>query len=366
MTRVAILNSRQSKTPVGGDPWVRSTQAACEYAAGQEWIVVSSVGMNTWELATWATARCGGTLELVLPAQGDRELGEYRETVTGDFGIASERIRWHTLPGMPYGRGGKSWWGPRDRCVTERADVLLPISVRPGGQLAQLIEEKRDGQTVDRRFAVPYEPVAHHLRDPVDFARLSEAVRNWEGNFVIHWTRACHGPWPGETRAQFYADAVGSGDRYCRSGLDTLKQIVTEQKIRASAWRIAGARPMVALTALTPVESIPLMRWRSRWARWSFEPYGIAISRRWAREQGLKPVKYVTESEWKSLTGSEKPFCHRVGRNAGAWPAEREWRLEGNLELSSIPSALMRVIVRDHGETSIIRDLTEAAVVSFH
>ena len=123
---------------------------------------------------------------------------------------------------------------------------------------------------------------------------------------------------------------------------------------------------MVAFTELSPVASIPLMRWRSRWARWSFEPYGIAISRDWALGNGLKPVRYVTESEWTSLTGSEKPFCHRVGGNAGAWPAEREWRCHGDLGLSAVPSDLLRVIVRDQEEILIIRGLTKAVVVAFH
>ena len=67
MTRVAILNSRQSKTPLGSDPWVSQTLKAVNFAAGQDWTILSSVGMNTWELVTWAAGRSRAKLELILP-----------------------------------------------------------------------------------------------------------------------------------------------------------------------------------------------------------------------------------------------------------------------------------------------------------
>jgi len=56
VTLAAVLNSRQSKTPVGNDPWVKNTLAAVGDIAEQGLVLLTSLGMLTWELVAWA---CG-------------------------------------------------------------------------------------------------------------------------------------------------------------------------------------------------------------------------------------------------------------------------------------------------------------------
>jgi hypothetical protein len=112
---------------------------------------------------------------------------------------------------------------------------------------------------------------------------------------------------------------------------------------------------MVAFTELTPADSLKLMRWRPRWSRWSFEPYGIAITREAAANIGARPVRYVDETEWKSFADAEKPFSHRRGRKADIWPAECEWRIAGDVDLSAIPAEDIRLLVRDHAERDTIQ-----------
>src|SRR3972149_3924792 len=54
MASAAILNSRQSKTPICKDEWAINTVAAVGHATlFKEWDVISSVGMFTWDFVTW-------------------------------------------------------------------------------------------------------------------------------------------------------------------------------------------------------------------------------------------------------------------------------------------------------------------------
>lgn len=361
MTRVAILNSRQSKTPVGNDPWVQRTVAAVAYAAGQGWEIVSSIGLNTWELVTWAAGRHGARLLLLCPD----DLSDLdREEVLRRFALSSERTSW--IP-VPRGRGRsltKGWWEERDKSIISAADRVLPVSVRKDGRIENLISQSA-GCLADEAFRVPYSSASHHARDLLSKDRLNPDLDMFSDDWLIHWTRACHGPWPGEAEADYYSDLVTSGDVYCRSAAATLGRILAESRLRGSSWRIGENTPVVAFTALSPIESLKLMRWRPRWSRWSFEPYGVAIRRRVAEMIGIRPVRYVEDYEWKSIPDSAKPLTHRKGKKADIWPAEREWRAVGDVPLESLSEYDLCVIVRSAGERAIADRTRDLRVIHF-
>jgi hypothetical protein len=367
MPRAAILNSRQSKTPVRTDEWVRNTAAAVRHASEiKGWDIVSSVGMFTWDLVTWLAGSMHARLNLVVPRVNGSNGNEVRESIVREFALVPDRIRWHYVDVAPAEVAGKNWWPERDRMVLDLADIALPISIRRGGALEQLIDGIGLGAEVDRRFEVgSYNPGSHHLRELVDAARLTSEIRQWEPEWLIHWTRTCHGPWPGETKAQFFEDFMEWHDDYCRSGFRTLQHILRERLIRASAWRIGGKQAMVAFTELSPVESLPLMCWRPRWSNWAFEPYGIAVRRDWAERLGIRPVRYVDADQWRKIPPEERSFAHSVGRRDPIWPAEREWRYAGNLNLTAIPTEALRIIVRERAEAAAVEKIHDALVLAF-
>lgn len=363
MARVAILNSRQTKTPVGSDPWIQNTLAAVDHAVTQGWQIVSSIGLNTWELTTWATGVCGGHLFMVLPPTDSNQQVQAQRGILEDFALNPQGVEWSFVDRPPRPERRKSWWAARDESVLRLAGVLMPVSVRPGGRWENLLSQPKAGQTIDDRFRIPHAPTPHHERSRIHPEDLNSQMRDW-GHFLIHWTRSCHGPWPGEKSAQFYADLAASPGVYCRGALLTLKRILDEQLIRGSAWKIGGGRPVVALSACTPLEALPLLRWRARWSRWAFEPYGIAIQRDAAMTLGVQPVRYVTEEGWQGLSSDEAALAHRLGQSEGFWPSEREWRHRGALDLSVLPSSAIRVIVREPSEVAALQLVTEAPVFS--
>jgi hypothetical protein len=296
---------------------------------------------------------------LILPFNADTH------HVLNEFRLDASSVTVKKIVFADQRTGSKFWYAGRDQYIVNNSDVLLPIAIRPAGRLQQHLVKVGSESRIDRTFAVDYSPVAHHATTPVDTDRLSTAMQEWDGDYLIHWTRARHGPWPGETAAQFYQDLSASSNSYCRSARDSLQRIIREQTIRASSWRIGGDVPVVAFSGLAPVAALPLMRWRARWARWSFEPYGIAIRKDAALALGARAVRYVSELEWKELALEEKPFCHRKGEREDVWSAEDEWRIRGDVDLSSIPRDAVRVIVRRADELTAITSTTEYERVHF-
>jgi hypothetical protein len=348
MHRVAILNSRQTKTPVAHDPWVLGTLAAVDHVAGAGNDVISSIGMTTWDLVTWRTGLVEGPIELVMPIADSSDEEETKASVLREFNLSPTNTRWRFFAAPSAELTKKSWWPQRDETVIGSADMIVPVSIRSGGLLEKLISQR--GLDTNLRFQTEYRPYPHHVRQLIDPSRLDPAIETWPDDYLIHWTRASNGPWPGETKASYFADVLLAKDQYCRSAAATLERILQEGIIRGSQWRIAGGQPVVSFTELSPLDSLSLMRWRARWARWTFEPYGIAVHRDWAASQDVRPVRYVTDKEWRTLAPEEKPRCHRIGKMSGEWPAEREWRCHGDFPLLDAPSGAIRLIVREYCE----------------
>jgi hypothetical protein len=78
----AVLNSSQSKTPCGDDPWVKCTMAAVKYLIERGYTIVTSLYLNTWELQVYLVSEYGGFQVIVSPVPGE-DLGYniYRKTI---------------------------------------------------------------------------------------------------------------------------------------------------------------------------------------------------------------------------------------------------------------------------------------------
>lgn len=361
MTRVAILNSRQSKTPVGNDPWVKATISAVAHAAKSGWTIVSSYGLNTWELVTWAAGRHSANLILVCP---DDITDDQKSDFMHRFDLRADSVEWKPVPHSEQRSRTKDWWEGRDEAVTWLADTLMPVSIRRGGRLESVLDS-READTIIHQFRVRYSGSPHHLHFDLRPDSVSPELRTWGSDWLIHWTRACNGPWPGESEAEYYAAMVSSEDEYCRTGSKTLSRILRERRIRASSWRIGAGVPVVGLTEHSPIESLKLMHWRPRWSRWSIEPYGIAIHRGASQAVGLRPVQYTGNSDWDSLPESAKPYSHVRGKKADIWPAEREWRVAGDIDLTTIPTEQVRLFTLTQSERDAITQTSEYHVSSF-
>ena len=367
MTIIAVLNSRQSKTPICQDEWIINTTAAVvEAVEADQWEIISSVGMFTWDFVTWVAAAHKPRLHLVVPRVKGTDGREIIQAIEADFGLAPERVDWRFIDVEASIVETKRWWPLRDLMVVDIANIIRPVSLRRGGNWDEILYRSPTPLRIDHRFEViVHDPESHHLRMLVDSPALTPPIQDWGGDWLIHWTRTCHGPWPGETKAQFFECFSEWCPEYCHSAYKTLLHILQEKRIRASAKKIGDKRAVVAFTDLSPVASLELMRWRPRWTNWAFEPYGIAIHRDLAATLGIRPVRYVPAAGWKAVPTEEKPFTHSDGKTDPIWPMEHEWRCLGDVDLASIPPEAIRIIVRERAEAEKAIKQLAAEVFTF-
>ena len=347
-----VLNSRQTKTPRGDDPWVINTIAAVNHAAESGFPIIVSVGMNTWEIALYAACQAQCPVVVLISKEKDRSTDEIAASITRDFNLLPENIIWMPLEINPGDRSRKGWWRKRDDLALSLAERIYPVSIRPAGNWDEFLESKdAGGKEIITDFRVDYPKRAKSI--PIFPAKFDIAkVRPWP--YITHWTRRSYTPWPGETSCEFYRDIVNSRGTYARSASAALMRILEEKRIRASTERIRDGGKAVAFTALPPDEAAQLMKWRRRLVRPTFEPYGISISVKAARNAGIRPVEYLPDG----LESHATPKSLQQGIGDGLWPAEAEWRALEDVDLSQFARDDIRILVPTVDEASLFKSTT--------
>jgi hypothetical protein len=118
------------------------------------------------------------------------------------------------------------------------------------------------------------------------------------------------------------------------SALDNLVAILRGGVIRGSSRMVRGKRPVVCLFDAPLAE---LGRLLARDNRRRYQPFGIALEKRYAFRMGARPVLYMPWSEAQGmLPGSELWRVVTIDMHRTPpvdWSFEREWRVAGDLPL---------------------------------
>lgn len=354
----ALLTSRQGRMPVGSEPWVRATMEAIDWLRGRGFALLAGVGVKTWELGLALASHEGVPVNVPVgvPEKAPPEVvAETLAAVAEDFRLDPTRSLLLPFPERSTRGSKRRRLAARDRFIVEAATLLLPLSLRPGGGLDSLAGEPGPAAKLDRRFEVEYAPRPYHALRPPEPDAVHRALAGFTWRHVAHWTRACPGPWPGERAIDYYLDLVRSGDVPPRSAFATLRRIAEERRIRASSWRMPGGRRMVSFSALHPAEMTGRMRWRRRYVRASFEPYGVAVNRDAIGDLGGREVLYGNAEERRALPPGEEPFFQSFSE-AAYWPNEWEWRLAGDLSLDRLDPAAITLLVATPEERRVLEE----------
>ena len=94
------------------------------------------------------------------------------------------------------------------------------------------------------------------------------------------------------------------------------------------------------------------MRWRKRFVRYTFEPYGIAVRREEAVRRGARKVAYRRAVD--GTDGCSPVFVQSPGEQ-GDWTREREWRAEREFPLDNLDPEDCRVVVPDPDAAERVR-----------
>jgi len=357
----SLLLSRQALRPDGTTPWVQACAKAVGWLKSKQYGIVSSTGMQTWELATALASMQKVPLRLFVPVEAEREMIVARATYTLHFALDREWVEFIAIEG---GEDRMRSMAKRDAAVVEKSDLLVPISVRPDGGMAELLKAaETNGRKAERRFEVPYDPGDEPRKMEVDVEGVSEELRDFGDDYVIDWTRATSHAWPDERLIEYYGDVVKS-QSWARSGFLTLRRILDTGRLIASSRHMPARVATVSFSGLRPFEVLPLMKWRARYGQMTFEPYGIGIARELAFRIGIWPVKYYDRQDTLAMDPKQVWLWQSRGIISD-WTVEREFRHRGDLMLRMIAADAIVLFCHTPVEAEELRRLYPYRVVSF-
>jgi hypothetical protein len=360
----AVLNSRQSKRPCALDSWIVGTNEAAKHLVASGFTVITSIGLNTWELVVHLVNRQGGRQIIIVPDCDQSSVAKQIPDIVSDFELDSKRCRFISLDQgePPTGRGSPAH--ARDAAAVALADRLIPVAIRPHGYLDELIRQAVvGGKAVNDDYRRAYrggvDRPAYNFRD----TDLNPEVVNVGRDYLTHWTRSSHHPFPGELKADFYERMLNL-DHYPASAFETLKRIVRENRLRASGRFIRGQFKVVSFTALAPRDALSLMRWRRRYVYFNFEPYGVCVRREAARAAGARAVIYGCRDVYSILPESLRHLYQNEGGKYSDWRPEAEYRVFGDLDLATFPGDSVMLITLSRAEARELQELSRWRVVS--
>ncbi|MBA64136.1 MAG: hypothetical protein CMJ76_17400 [Planctomycetaceae bacterium] len=221
----------------------------------------------------------------------------------------------------------------RDRLLFGGAHEVQVIDCRDNSKTQQLLNLRKH----EIHFCeLPASLNTKSPSDNVSSHTNKSSIPWWVGQAgtLAHWTRAIDGPWPQQSETSWYNQLIQGQREADHSAWATLNNIVTQQKILASHRTIRGSYKVVCLTAVALDQWKSLNIYRPHLRRWDFCPYGVLLSPSAVARLQVKKVHYGDEQLWNSLTSSARPFFQAIDCKID-WRAEKEYRLIGDLSLST-------------------------------
>jgi len=386
---VGILNSRKPRHLSPLDPWIGKTKALVQSALEQGFAVVSSYGTSAYFMVAALTR--GSPLivvcDSVLPRMDSTGPARCFTSLYGDlFDPETTLFVSGFPPGVMPGRAVR--YVQRDRHVAAWSSTLRVAEVRAKGNMAAVLEmaaergvpivtsplsdEGSQGDTTREPPVLATEksmqPALHGRNRTITprskrQASIAEAKTPILSNaqqlaaetpYLMHYTRSCAGPWPGQTIAAYYQSLIEERPESAHTGFDSLVRILEQGTIRGSRKLTRGPSKVVCFTELFPRQLQKLNEWRPGLLRWSFEPYGLALMKERLFHLGARPVIYAVEGLFPDLSDDLR-YLFQVHESRGTrWSSEREWRIQGDLHLSVFAPEEMFVIVPEPAEAEIV------------
>jgi hypothetical protein len=338
-----IVNSRKARRVDPNDPWIPATISLFQLASKRVRTFVSSYGTLSYGLVSTLTQRSPHSL--VIVCDGVLPFMEASERVE-DFLERHEDLFSpnHTLFLSPYPPGSlppaPARWKERDGLVVALSSQVFVAAIRKGGTMDEIVrtactrpidivvmQPEKITPTTSGNLRVlnhpsvariepisiqtqphPAEESGDVFRGSVQPKRRDLRLREWpeQGSHLIHYTRSCSCPWPGQTWGAYCKSLIDHREDAAHTGFHTLLHILEEGRIRASHRLTRGAVPVVSFTECLPRELEGIMKWRRGLIRWSFEPYGIGVAKEALLHLGVSRVIYGDEDDFRNVPQDDK------------------------------------------------------------
>ncbi len=363
-----IMNSRKSRSIGSNTPWLKKTVELTRYAIRNQWTMISSYGSISYLMVAWL-ARFSGLVMVCdspLPFMidgipKDQFLKEFSDIFRIEKTLFVSVFSPGRIPDI------RQRWRLRDHLAASLSDILIPCEIRPTGNMSEILRVAEVSGKIVVKNIPGHEQEASLAKKSTEtitmgaIAQQSEVVPKQNKFYTLsvsgsarpkeilltHYTRACPGPWPGQTWSD-YLRSLEYGDPGCsHTAFDTLGRIIQEKRIRSSSKWVRGNVPVVCLTEQEPEQFHRICKWRRGLMRKTFEPYGIAFSRDYLLSKGARKVTYIGEDGFKSLQEESRVFFQLFSCSSLNWFEEKEWRIVNDLDFSAIDPSDWYVIVPD-------------------
>lgn len=398
--RAAVLQSRRKREVHPHDDWVRTIKRFVDHACVRGFAIITSNAPLTYSLVcrrargSPVVVVCDEVLPFLL---SQKKVSQFLDTYADLFDLNLTLFLSPFSPGDLPSRPQRM--ALRDSLVARFASVIYAGEVRKGGNMERVLKAayKRgapvlgiDAGTPDHRitrldlfedrenrFVRSKTHVSARRPSSVKacagancsraFAALAceksiPRARLDTGSYLIHYTRRCPGPWPGQTLGEYCQTLIDGTEDAAHTAFDTLNRIMTERRVRASARLIRGALPVVSFTECPPEDLKSVIAWRKGLTRWTFEPYGVAVKKEVLTALGARPVLYGNELCFRSLSEEEKYLFQLTKLGNRDWKLEKEWRLPNDLDLTLVSRSDMIVALPTREEAIFVANRYDVPV----
>ncbi len=293
---IGLLLSRQPRFVHPESHWLHSTKVALHWIADRGGQVLAGSGHAAWEFVHWYARRLGLPMTMF------------------DAGHLDELLR--------------------------AADAFLALSIRPSGLMMRLARDAlAAGKSVHalpgNGVALPAHRAAARA-EPAGAVTLPPSCPGSLEGYLWHYTRSRAGPWPGQTRDEWFEALADGRKDATHTAAHALLRIVTEKRIRSGSHLVRGAASVVSLSARPPDVLCALRHYRCWLGRWDYEPWAVGIRREAARGMGARPVHYLPSSAYAMLATGERWRFQKHEPPETDWSHEEEWRILGDIDLSRL------------------------------
>lgn len=337
---ISIFNSRKPRQILPNTPWLCKLRHSLSKIKDTSAGIVSSTGTLTYDLTSLYASKNHIPLVIVLPHPIHEPM---------EFDCSASSI----LSCQPVAFcDKKTQMVCRDRLLAFISDRHIILEIRPNGNLDHILcVQQTYDQRIQQKFGHPPTVNETHIFSnrrieggAIDIIISDEIV--WK-DYLFHYTRSCAGPWIGQSY-ESYLESILANDPLCgHTAADTLIRILMENRIRASGKLIRGQQPVVSFTSVPPLELNRIRKWNPSLIRWTFEPYGIAIHRKYLKSQGCLPVIYGSDKVYEKLKPTDRFRFQKHSAKTRNWRQEKEWRCPHDIDLTNIPPKDVRIIVKE-------------------
>ncbi len=357
--KIALLNSRQGLYPCRLHSWIQQSLKTLLHVQSSQPIILSSVGMSTWDLITIAASKLKLQLELHIQIKDSQIEEEMIGSIITEFNLNRELVSFRFISD----HSKKQFQTLRDKAITSSADKIFPISIKQNGNLAKLISQHKN--KIDNTFNTTYEPRKEKVAYTLNIDNTNPDIPKITDEYIIHWTKSSKDKYSFERYYDYYTDILQS-DNYPRKAFNTLINILQMKRIVASSTHMPQNIPTVSFTSLHSIQMIPFFKWRSRYREMSFEPYGVGIKKEIAIKENIRKVFYYDKDIQNNLSDKKPEVWLTQSRGLHTnWESEKEYRHLGDFDLNNIDKENIVLFTRYKKEADYLLKLTGLQTISF-